>query len=34
MNKSTFFTGQPILGQLINLIDKRAVQRLAKEYKK
>ena len=33
MNKSTFFTGQPILGQLINLIDKRAVHRIAKEFK-
>ena len=33
MNKSTFFTGQPILGQLINLIDKRGVGQIVKETK-
>lgn len=29
MSKSTFFTGQPILNQLLNLIDRRAVRSIA-----
>ncbi len=31
MNKSTFFTGQPILSQLIKSIDKRVVAQIVKE---
>lgn len=33
MNKSTFFTGQPILGQLIKLIDKRDVAQIVEDQK-
>lgn len=31
MNKSTFFTGQPILSQLLNLISKRDVEQIVRE---
>ncbi len=31
MNKSTNFTGQPILAQLLSLIDKSSVSRIAKK---
>jgi hypothetical protein len=33
MSKNTFFTGQPILNQLLNLIDKGAVRTLARAGK-
>lgn len=33
MSKSTFFTGQPILNQLLNLVDRRAVKSLARAGK-
>jgi hypothetical protein len=33
MSKSTFFTGQPILNQLLNLIDRRTVRSLARTGK-
>ena len=33
MNKSTFFTGQPILAQLIKYIDRSTVERISKEEK-
>jgi hypothetical protein len=33
MNKSTFFTGQPILAQLIKFIDKREVDQIVKAQK-
>ena len=32
MNKSTFFTGQPIFSQLVKLIPKRQVDRISREY--
>ncbi len=32
MNKSTFFTGQPIFSQLIKLLSKRDVDRIARQY--
>jgi hypothetical protein len=33
MSKSTFFTGQPILNQLLDLVDRRAVKSLARSGK-
>src|SRR5665213_2401943 len=32
MNKSTFFSGQPIFSQLLKFVSKDAVIRIAKEY--
>ena len=33
MSKSTFFTGQPILNQLLNLVDRRTIKSLARSGK-
>jgi Domain of unknown function (DUF4372) len=33
MSKSTFFTGQPILNQLLHLVDRSAVKSLARSGK-
>lgn len=33
MSKSTFFTGQPVLNQLLNLVDRGAVRHLARQGK-
>jgi len=32
MNKSSFFTGQPIFAQLIKLLDKREIQKISREF--